>query len=122
MEPDILIPPDQAKDMLLISDDILSCRESLNDNLQAHYTLMHPRIISHQWHILAVKSLSASTPRLIGNLSTEVASSVESYFGVSNSWQDVDVLPVMSKIVSRLTNRFVVGSDVCKSGPLRCGS
>lgn len=114
MEPDILIPPAQAKEMLSLPDEVLSSEAAHNDDMQSVYTLLHPQIVSNQWHTLAIKALSALAPRHIGELSEEVSTGIEAYLGTSNSWEEVSVLPSMIKVAARCTNRFVLGSPLCK--------
>ena len=111
--PDIMVPPALVKDIVSPPDDILSCRKGLDDNMQADYTLLHPRIVSNQWHPLPVKALSALTPRHVDKIMEEVSCGLSDYLGMSESWHEVQVLETMSRIVTRAANRFTVGSPTC---------
>jgi cytochrome P450 len=115
MKPDIMVPPAQVKDIVSPPDDILSCRKGLDDNMQADYTLLHPRIVSNQWHPLPVKALSALTPRHVDKIMEEVSCGLSAYLGVSESWHEVQVLDTMSRVVARAANRFIVGSPTCRN-------
>jgi hypothetical protein len=118
MKPDIIIPPNRVKDIVSPPDEVLSCRKGLDDNMQADYTLLDARIVSNQWHTLPVKALSALTSRHIDKIMEEVSCGLDAYFGMSSSWHEIKVHDVMSKLVTRAANRFVVGDSVCMYCPL----
>src|SRR5215472_1352657 len=98
MKADIMVPPTLVKDIVSTPDDILSCRKGLDDNMQADYTLLHPRIVSNQWHTLPVKALGALIPRHVDKLMDEVSCGLKTYLGVSDSWHEVQVYDIMSRV------------------------
>jgi len=108
-----MVPPALLKEIVSAPDDILSCKESLDDNLQADYTLLHPRIVSNQWHTLPVQALSSLIPRRIDKLVEEVPCGLDTYLGLSDSWHEVQVMDMMSRVTARAVNRFLGGISIC---------
>lgn len=105
--------------MLAFPDKVLSCQKALEDNLQAEWTLLglldsHTAV--NQWHTLPVKALSALTSRNVDKMMEETELGFDAYWGTGgeNEWKAVDVMNTMLKIATRVGNRFVFGSELCK--------
>jgi hypothetical protein len=114
--PEVIIPMSQMEWLLQQPDTVLDQKEVNRQFLQADYTMLHPNIIRDTVHAEVIrKELS----KQIGDFTSDVVEEIDFAFrknwGTNTSeWKEVVVYDTMSDIISRISNRVLVGLPLCQ--------
>lgn len=115
--PEVILPQSALKWLEKFGEDVLDQNEINRDFLQADYTMLHPKVVFDGIHENVIKS--QLTQRL-GDFTEDVTEEVDYAFKRSwgtntDNWTEVTVYDSMSEIISRVSNRILVGLPLCKS-------
>ncbi|KAH8731814.1 cytochrome P450 [Phaeosphaeriaceae sp. PMI808] len=113
---EIVMPTSQMSWMLDQPDSVLSTSEAHYDLLQGEYAFIEPIILRDPYHEHVVhKSLVRNLNAIILDLEEELPIAVEAAYGVdTNGYQKFDVMDFFMRLVPRLTNRMLVGPELCR--------
>lgn len=117
-DPDIVVPPSELQHLLSLSDDDISLEQSLNDQLQSKYTLLHPCVRKDFYKLLVpgVQYLERLTQKNIDKIMEEVDHSVTVHLGTdSEKWCEMGVFDTVEKIAVQVSARFITGLPLCAS-------
>ncbi|EFX05467.1 cytochrome p450 monooxygenase [Grosmannia clavigera kw1407] len=124
---EMVVPRSQTAWMLDLPDNILSTDEAHDVVLHSKYNLLLGVNSSHQHHDgsfhnrIIHRNLARHLPGLLPAIEQEVAAAVDCAFGTGSDgetgdWHTVNLWDAWLAMVSRVTNRMLVGENVCR-GP-----
>jgi hypothetical protein len=110
-----MLPGSEVKWIAEQPESVLNSTEAQRDALQTDYSFLDTTIAQHPVHYNIIKgTLQKEMDALIPEIVDEVEASVDQYFGTNaEDWTDFAVFDGMMKIISRATNRVIVGLPVC---------
>jgi len=97
-------------------DDVLDQNEVNRDFLQADYTMLHPKVIFDSVHGDVIKTeLTRRLGEFTEGVNEEIDFAFRMAWGVdTKEWKEIVVYDVMSEIITRISNRVLVGLPLCK--------
>lgn len=96
-------------------DSVLSQPAQANVIFQIKYTL-HPALLGDYYHFDVVrKKLTHALPRILPNLVDETRYGFGIEVGSRTDWADIQVYPMISKLITRISNRMMVGLELCRN-------
>lgn len=100
-------------------DNVLDQNEVNRDFLQADYTMLHPKVIRDTVHADVIRyELTKKLSDFIGDVVEEIDLAFRDDWGVDcKDWKEVCVYDTMSDVITRLSNRVLVGVPLCKFLP-----
>ncbi|KAI9762496.1 MAG: hypothetical protein M1840_001220 [Geoglossum simile] len=115
--PEVLVPLPMIPILLAQPDNILSPVELQCDVLQVHYTLSRPHSVISQTHSEVIrKSLTRHIRTFLGDIMDEISATIDELWGHdTEEWREVIVFEDMKKIITRATNRILVGPTLCRN-------
>jgi hypothetical protein len=114
--PELILPQPQMGWLLQQPDDVLDQNEVNRDFLQADYTMLHPKVIFDSVHGEVIKS---ELTRRLGEFTEGINEEIDLAFRITcgvdtKEWKEIVVYDVMSEIITRISNRVLVGLPLCK--------
>lgn len=99
-------------------DDVLDQNEVNRDFLQADHTMLHKKVIFDSVHGEVIKKeLTRGLGEFTGAVIEEIDYAFRLAWGVdTKEWRAVVTYDTMSEIISRISNRVLVGLPLCKCG------
>ncbi|EOO02406.1 putative cytochrome p450 protein [Phaeoacremonium minimum UCRPA7] len=89
--------------------------DAANIIFQLKYTF-HPALEQDLYHFDVVrKSLTQNLPRIIPDLEDETKRAFALDLGKPSEWTEAQVYSLASKVVTRVSNRMMVGPDLCRN-------
>ncbi|KAH8881357.1 cytochrome P450 [Thozetella sp. PMI_491] len=118
---EIVVPKSQTMWLLDFPDRTVSAIHAHDEVLHSHYNFLGYRDTSFSIGVVH-KHLARHLPRLIPGVQEEVHNAIDETLGLdTENWKTVNLWDIWIKIVSQVTNRVVVGKDVCRNqGFLQC--
>jgi len=100
-------------------DNVLDQNEVNRDFLQADYTMLHKKVVFDTVHGEVIKKeLTRGLGEFTGAVIEEIDYAFRMAWGVdTKEWRDVVAYDTMSEIISRISNRVLVGLPLCKFSP-----
>jgi hypothetical protein len=97
-------------------DNVLDQNEVNRQFLQADYTMLHPKVIRDTVHAEVIRrELTKQLGDFTGDVVEELDLAFKQNWGVeSKQWKEVPVYATMSDVISKLSNRVLVGVPLCK--------
>src|ERR1700712_260711 len=97
-------------------DNVLDQNEVNRQFLQADYTMLHPKVIRDTVHAEVIRrELTKGLEEFIGDVVEELYLAFKQNWGVDTTeWKEVPAYGTMSDVISRLSNRVLVGVPLCK--------
>jgi hypothetical protein len=93
----------------------LSQPAAANIIFQTRHTL-HPALVDDVYHYDVVrKGLGQALPRILPALAKEAQFSFEVELGILPDCTEVTVFPLATKIITRISNRMMVGPELCRN-------
>lgn len=97
-------------------DSVLDQNEVNRDFLQADFTMLHPKVVTDAVHAEVIrKVLTRRLGEFTGDVLEEVDFAFRKAWGVdTNNWKTVTAYDTMSEVITRISNRVLVGLPLCK--------
>ncbi len=118
--PEVILPLSQMDWLLNQPDDVLS-QGSVNEQfLQSEYTMLHPRVMPDTVHLDVIrKELTKNLGHFIDDINDEADFAFRKHWGVdTEQWREVSAYWSIVGIIGRVSNRVLVGSELCKCTPV----
>ncbi|TVY28744.1 Cytochrome P450 monooxygenase [Lachnellula hyalina] len=114
--PELILPQSEMGWLIQQSDEVLDQNEVNRDFLQADHTMLHPMVISDAVHGDVIKNeLNRRLGGFTEAVNDELDFAMRKSFGVdTEKWNEIVVYDVMSEIITRISNRVLVGSELCR--------
>ncbi|KIK80434.1 hypothetical protein PAXRUDRAFT_833529 [Paxillus rubicundulus Ve08.2h10] len=108
--------PKLVDDVRKASDDELSLMEAMNDNLNSEYTLGHD-VHHNPYHAAIIRSqLTGNLGILYPDIRHEIVTAFEEILDLrGNEWKSVPAFQTVREVISRTTNRILVGLPLCRN-------
>ena len=102
-------------------DNVLDQNEVNRQFLQADHTMLHPKVIRDTVHAEVIRrELTKMLGDFTGDVIDEIDFAFRKNWGVdTNEWRGVVAYDTMSDIISRISNRVLVGVPLCKLSSAR---
>ncbi|KAF7506027.1 hypothetical protein GJ744_012274 [Endocarpon pusillum] len=114
--PVLILPRSQLKDVLHRPDGEVDGNEALNTVVQIEYTVSEKEIYTDKFHFNIVRK---QLTRNLGNVTPIVAEEIDlalkDYWGIQSEWHQVEIVPLMLRIVARVTSRIFYGPELCRN-------
>ncbi|KAJ7441718.1 cytochrome P450 [Mycena latifolia] len=96
-------------------EDVLSLNEGLEHTMQTEYT-MGPEITRNPYHVFAIRgSLTRNLARCFPQVRDEIVHAFDDILSLEGEdWKDFHVLPNITRVVARTSNRLFVGLPLCR--------
>ncbi|KAH8828951.1 cytochrome P450 [Flagelloscypha sp. PMI_526] len=95
------------------ADDELSFIDAANEGLQAEFTL-GPEIAWDPYHVATVRGpLTRNLTTIYPEMREETVASATDHIPLSEDWVEVPAMEGLMKMVSRISNRMIVGLPLC---------
>jgi hypothetical protein len=113
--PEVILPLHQMEWLLQQPDNVLDQNEVNRQFLQADYTMLHPKVIRDTVHAKVIRrELTKQLGDFIGDVVEEIDLAFKQNWGVESTlWKEVPVYATMSDVISKLSNRVLVGIPLC---------
>ncbi|KAK0672033.1 cytochrome P450 [Cercophora samala] len=110
---EIVVPKSQTAWMLEQPDRVLSTKEAHNDTLFNHYQFG----IDDEFPVRTLhKHLARNLVSLLPGIQDEVHASINDVYGTdTENWKTLNIWDSLIGIVSRVTNRILVGDPLCRN-------
>lgn len=97
-------------------DDVLDQGEINRDFLQADFTMLHQKVVHDSVHKDVIqKELTRRLGDFLSGVNEEVDYAFRAAWGVNKKdWTTVKAYDSMSEIISRISNRVLVGLPLCE--------
>ncbi|KAM5541320.1 hypothetical protein V8D89_004874 [Ganoderma adspersum] len=107
---------DMVEELRKRGDEELSGRGGSEETLQSKY-IFEPSVLADEYHVDVVKEkLTRTLPTVLPDVIDEVTIAVQDHILTrEGEWTSVEVLPVMQKIIARVSNRAFVGLPLCRN-------
>lgn len=111
----ISLPVSQAKKVFKTPEHSLDVFGTLQDQIQARYTVRDQRVIQDPFHRHLIPSqLTRDLDLSTGSMVNELALGLKSLWPVDSQWKEVSLWPACFNVVARVTNSFLCGEPLCK--------
>ncbi|TLD31901.1 cytochrome P450 [Venturia nashicola] len=123
--PEVILPPSQLKWLLEQPDHVLNQRKVNNEFLHAERTMLHPNIPRDTVHGHVIRrELTKHIDNFVEAMAEESLYALSINWGVNTrDWTEMSGYKMMLDIVSRTSNRVLVGFPLCRNEDyLRCSS
>jgi cytochrome P450 len=123
--PEVILPMSQMKWLLEQPDHVLNQREVNSDFLHAKRTMLHPNIPRDTIHGHVIRrELTKDLDNYVAAMADETVHALIVNWGVNTrGWTEVPGYEMMLDVVSRISNRVLVGIPLCRDPAyLRCSS
>ena len=110
----LILPHAQLKDVFHRPDSEVDGNEALNTVIQIEYTVSEKEMYTDKFHFNIVRK---QLTRNLGNVTPIVAEEVDlalkDYWGTQSEWHQVEIAPLMLRIMARVTSRIFYGPELC---------
>lgn len=107
--------PTVLNELKYISPTIMSFRRAADKTIGAKYTF-HEDVMSDQWHLEMIrKNVTDKVAKDLSQIANEVVTAWGDNTNIGNEWTEINPWSVMLKIVTRATNRVLVGLPLCRN-------
>ncbi|KAI9862865.1 MAG: hypothetical protein M1813_004037 [Trichoglossum hirsutum] len=115
--PEIMIPMSEVSAMVAHPDSVLSPTEYHCDLMQTDYTFHSREAARDPLHIGTIQRyLTRQLPVLVPDIMDEVKRGYDEFWGLdTEEWKEIAVQPTLEKIVTRVSNRIIVGPTLCRN-------
>ncbi|KAH8818710.1 cytochrome P450 [Flagelloscypha sp. PMI_526] len=97
------------------SEDELSFLQGANYALMAEYT-MCPEVVYDVYHVSAIRGhLTRNIATIFPEMRDETVQSIADNIPLSDDWTEIPGLDTMMKVISRISNRVIVGLPLCRN-------
>lgn len=111
--------PKMVDEIRRASDDLLSFMEAAADLIQMDYT-MGPQLRQDPYHFAIIQStLTRNLVQCFPELQEEIVTAFAEHIPASEDWTPITALPTMTEIISRTSNRLLVGLPICRNPEYR---
>ncbi|KAI0404297.1 ent-kaurene oxidase [Xylaria palmicola] len=114
--PQVIIPPQQIRNVYSLPEDILDVEETQNQLLQVRWTMRDKIIAQERLHANVVRN---QLTRNIKNITETVADEIDSGFGrtwgTAPTWREVKIWDTCLRIVAGATNGAFCGQPLCRN-------
>ncbi|KAK8030059.1 hypothetical protein PG993_011350 [Apiospora rasikravindrae] len=116
----VYIPWEELRWLLDLPDSVVSMHQRAIDVLQTEHTVMEPELVRNPVHHDIVKGImTRETGNLIADLYDEVQHAVSKFWGSEPGvTEEMPVYAAVQQMVSRVTNRVLVGLPLCRNEEL----
>ena len=109
----------QMQWLLKHKETVLSQNEVNRSFLQADYTMLHPKVVTDTVHGDVIRK---ELTKMLGDYTADVIDEIDYAFKKSwgvktKDWTEVTSYHSMLDIVSRISNRVIIGFPLCTFGP-----
>ncbi|KAI1496403.1 cytochrome P450 [Biscogniauxia marginata] len=113
--PVILLPPGQMKTVYRLPEDRLDVFGTLQEQIQAKYTVRDQRIIRDPFHRHLIPSqLTRELDLFTASIVAEIDGVFQSSWGDETGWKDVPVWQTCFQAIARATNSTLYGRALCR--------
>lgn len=110
----VVLPLSQGKTVFKTPDERLDVFGTLQEQIQALYTIRDQRVIRDPFHRHLIPSqLTRDLDLLTEPMATELEFGFKSTWGTGSDWRDVGLWPATFNLVARATNSFLCGKPLC---------
>ncbi|PMD31624.1 cytochrome P450 [Hyaloscypha variabilis F] len=114
--PEVILPMSQMQWLLKQKETVLDQNEVNRSFLQADYTMLHPKVVTDTVHEDVIRQ---ELTKMLGNYTADVIDEIDYAFkktwGVNTTeWKEITSYYSMLDIVSRISNRVIVGFPLCR--------
>lgn len=113
---DVVLPRSQVNWMMDQPDRIVSTHHAHNSVLYLNYNFLGDRLAQEPWaeHVIH-KSVTRNLPILVPDIQDEVERALADLLGTdTENWKSVNLWELWLELVARVTNRLLVGEEVCR--------
>ncbi|KAI0532857.1 cytochrome P450 [Xylaria digitata] len=111
----VILPAGQLKTVYKLPEDQLDVFGTLQDQIQAKYTVGDQRVIRDPYHRYLIPSqLTRDLGPFTSSMFDEIEDEITSSWGVDADWKEVSVWQVCFRAVSRASNAALYGSPLCR--------
>ena len=119
-KPQIIVPNDRLQMYNDMPEDVLSAWKAHYDGLACKYTFTDPDLVKIRFH---EHVLTTNMPRKLKDILPtsvdELSVTMDEILGHdTQNWKEVKVLPMMTKIACRVSNRTLIGLPLCRDQKL----
>ncbi|KAI0884969.1 cytochrome P450 [Annulohypoxylon maeteangense] len=112
--PVIVLPTEQMKVLEKLPDDQLDVFSTLQEQIQARYTIRDQRVVLDPYHRYLIPSqLTRKLDTLTGPMLTELEDAFKSSWGTDSKWTEVTIWKACFHVVARAANSALCGSPLC---------
>ncbi|KAI9150239.1 Cytochrome P450 monooxygenase iccF [Paramyrothecium foliicola] len=114
---DVVLPQSQVKWMMDQPDHVVSAHQAHNTVLNLNYNFLGDRLAQTPWaeHVIH-KSITRHLPALVPDIQDEVDRALADLLGTdTENWKSVNLWELWLALVARVTNRLLVGEEVCRN-------
>ena len=114
--PEVIVPQPMMEWLLHQPDNVLDQNDVNRQFLQADFTMLHKKVVTDSLHIEVIrKILTRRLGEFTGDVLEEVDFAFRQAWGVDTTgWKTVVAYETMSEVISRISNRVLVGLPLCK--------
>ena len=118
--PEVILPQSMMEWLLHQPDNILDQGEVNRDFLQADFTMLHQKVVTDTVHKDVIqKELTRRLGDFTADVNEEIDFAFRKAWGVNTKdWTTVTAYNSMSEVISRISNRVLVGLPLCEFLPL----
>ncbi|KAF4453916.1 Cytochrome P450 [Fusarium austroafricanum] len=117
--PDILLPKSYIRWMASQNDRILSPTPVQHEIVGAKYAFLDSSVEKDFAvnDILRVH-LNRRLPRLVPKIMEELSTSIGDTFGLDTEWKEVQVIPLVRRVIAKVTAWLIIGDELCRDDEL----
>lgn len=107
--------PTVLNEMKVLPANIMSFRKAADEAIRTEYTF-HDGLMNDAWHLeLIRKNLTEKLAKLLPEIVSEVTAAWGQNTSIGDEWVEINPWVLMLKVVSRTTNRALVGVPLCRN-------
>ncbi len=112
---EVILPMSQLRWLLDQPDHILSQAEVNREFLHADWTMLHPNIVRDSVHGPVIRrEMTKGLDSYADEVVDEIRDSLKTFWGDKRQWHEVAVYDTMLNVISRISNRALVGLPLCR--------
>lgn len=112
----VVLPVSQAKTVFKTPDERLDVFGTLQEQIQAPYTIRDQRVIRDPFHRHLIPSqLTRHLDLLTEPMAKELEIGFQANWDTGSDWTSVAVWPACFNLVARAANTFLCGNPLCRS-------
>lgn len=115
--PEVIIPMSQLKWLMDQPESVLNQGEVNQRFLQSEHTMLHQNIVRDTVHEAVIRrELTAKLESMNPDIVDELGAVFEEQWGTStDDWKEICVYDTMLEVISRISNRVLVGLPLCET-------
>lgn len=113
----VILPPQDVKWISEQPEHLVSAKEEQKSSLQSDWIFLDKAIGDFPLHETVIRrDMTRQIAALIPEVEEELDTAMSDYWGTNTEeWKDICVFEGMMKVISRATNRVLVGAPLCES-------